>query len=41
MRNFIYGLDMAGKTNEGAQALSKDMNAELEEIRQEIRAKYV
>lgn len=41
MRNFIYGLDMGGHTNEGAQDLSKDMNAELEEIRQEIKAKYV
>ena len=40
MRNFIYGLNMAGEENEGAQKLNREMNSDLERIKNQIEAKY-
>ena len=41
MRNFIYGLNMAGQENEGAQELNRTMNSDLERIQRQIREKYL
>jgi len=40
MRNFIYGLNMAGDINEGAQELNNLMNIGLERIKRDIANKY-
>ena len=40
MRNFIYGLNMAGDINEGAQELNNLMNIGLERIKRDIENKY-
>ena len=40
MRNFIYGLNMAGDANETAKILNQDMTSKLKTIRDEIRSKY-
>ena len=41
MRNFIYGLNMAGEENEGAQKLNRQMNSDLDKIKRQIREKYL
>lgn len=40
MRNFIYGLNMKGELNEGAQNLNKQMNSDLDRIKRQIKSKY-
>lgn len=41
MRNFIYGLNMAGEENEGAQDLNRKMNSDLDKIKRQIKEKYL